>query len=208
MRIYDSNGIEKNEQIFGGSYEAYKHTGAAGIEMWFCAGAVNNTALTTGAPSGNAIRALPFISAARGGVVDRLAINVTTLTTGSGIIGIYENTNDWTLYPSGLIYQTPQVSTTTTGTKVTATSIILRPGKLYWMVYWNNAGATLRSLAVGGCYNVLGFRNDLPTTPTIGYSYGRTYPAGITPSLPAIFPLGAQPILAVPIPGIFYRYAA
>lgn len=208
MKIFDINGFEKDGEINGTSYESFKHVGAAGQEIWFCAGATNNTALTTGAPSGNNIRVIPFIAPGRGGVLDRLAVNVTTNSAGSGIIGIYENTNDWTLYPSGLIYQTPQFTTGSNGTKVTSVTIRLNPGGLYWMAYWNNSGATLRALALGGIANLLGFKNSLPTTPNIGYAFGQNYPAGITPSLPSIYPLGAVPILAVPIPGLFYRYGA
>lgn len=208
MKIFDAYGFEKDGEINGTSYESFKHIGGAGQEIWFCAGATNNTALTTGATSGNVIRAIPFIAPGRGGILDRLAINVTANSAGSGIIGIYENTNDWTLYPSGLIYQTPQFTTGSNGIKTTSVTVRLNPGQLYWMTYWNNSSATLRALALGGIVNLLGFNSNLPTTPNIGYAYGMTYPVGITPSLPAIFPLSAVPVLAVPIPGLFYRYGA
>lgn len=208
MRLFDANGLEKNDNVLGASLDSFKHCGGSSQEFWYAAGSANCTALTTGAPSGNAIRVFPFISPARGSYIDRLAVNITTGLMGSGLIGVYKNTNDWTLYPSGLLFQTPHIQTATAAVKTNITKIPIEPGKLYWLAYWNTSSATMRANALAGMWPLLGMASSLGTTPVVGLSYGQTMSTGISVppiNLPSIFPLGARPITAVPLPALFYR---
>lgn len=209
MKIFDNSGNEKNIFLNTSSMESFRSVGGV-LNTLYIAGQQNCLALTTGAPSGNALRAIPFVAPSRGAVIDILTVNVTTALHGSGIMGVYNNTSPWILYPSGLIGQGIYFQTGSTGAKSSNVAIKLDPGQLYWIVYWNTSAATLRSLALGGCSNYLGLASSLTTTPTVGWSYGMTLSTGISfPmfNLPSNFPLGASPIIAVPVPGLFYRYS-
>lgn len=203
-KIYGSDGGEKPSKVYmSRDVNAYKQSTTGGIEMWYLATAGSNgNALTTGAPSANVLRAFPFIAPSRPSTLDRLGINVTTGLAGSGIIGIYKNTSDTIIYPSGLIAETSMFSTSSTALVKQTVSIALEAGKLYWGTYINNAAATLRGLQVGGMTSFLGYDDTLGTLVNLGYSVNLAFPA----SMPTTFPTGASFITAAPIPCIFLRY--
>ena len=168
-------------------------------DRWYCAGIDNATVLTTGAPTANVLRAMPFPKY-RQRTLDRIAINVTTLTAGNARLGIYAD--DGNCYPGSRILDAGAVDTGTTGVKALTISQVLTPG-LYWLVLVSNAASTIRALSVGGAIPILGLANDLSTAPGVGWSVAFTYAA-----LPATFPADAAAITAVPIPAIFVRFSA
>lgn len=184
------------------------HTGGAGLERWYAAGQVNATALTTGAPTANVLRAFPLIVPRRTFTWDRIAFNVTTFAAGNARIGIYKNVDDHaTIYPGSLYFDSGSISTGTNGVK-TATpalgfnGVSTSYGHLAWLVIVGDAAPTVRCQSVGGMLPI-GNDNTLPTTPSVGLSVAHAYAA-----LPGTFPAGAAEITAAPIPSIYVRYSA
>ncbi len=167
-------------------------------EVWYTA-PITGTALTTGAPSANVLRAIPFITSRRI-TLDSIAINVTTAATGYTRLGIYADNGN--VYPGSLIIDAGAVDTGTTGVKALTINVTLDPG-LYWLVAVSNAAPTIRAFAVGSLIPVLGYASGLGTAASFGYSVAFTYG-----TLPSTFPSGAALITAAPIPAIFVRLSS
>jgi hypothetical protein len=207
--VLDAAGSRKTsiQTIAGGSFTWYQHVnGGTGLSRYQIAGMANATALTTGAPSANNLRALPFVAPARGGVIDQLAFNVTTLLAGNARIGLYKNTADGNLYPGDLVSGTDSgsISTVTTGVKTFTVNVPLDPGRVYWLAHVCDAAATLRCLAVGGMWAALGLDSGLGTAPGFGITRAFTYAA-----LPNPFGTTSPSVIgAVPIPALAARFSA
>lgn len=182
---------------------AYKQAGTSPIEIWYIANQENCTAMTTASPSGGPMRALPFIAPARGGTLDRIAVNVTAGVVGNFRLGLYENTSQTVMYPGALISQSADLDTNVTGVNGYTLNVPLTPGQMYWLVYHCSAAATIRAMAVGGVSSLLGNSNALGTAPNIGITATQAYGA-----LPNPYPNGGAMITAVPIPAIAYRFSA
>lgn len=176
----------------------YLRYGTGAPEVWYTA-PNTGTALTTGAPSANYLRAIPFITS-RSITLDRIAINVTTAATGYTRLGIYADGGN--VYPGNLVIDAGQVDTGATGVKSLTINVTLNPG-LYWLVAVSNAAPTIRAFAVGSLIPVLGYGSALGTAASFGYSVSYTYS-----TLPATFPSGASLITATPIPAIFVRLSS
>ena len=181
---------------------AYRAKGST-LNQWFSS-PNTGTALTTGAPTVNNLRAIPFV-VSKVITIDQMAINVTTVGaggTGNARIGIYEDNGN--SYPGALIVDAGTNITTSTGVKTFTTGlpVTLDPG-LYWLVYVHNnttTAPTIRSFAVASLIPVLGYASTLPTNQQFGWSVAFTFAA-----LPATYPTGAVAITAIPIPAIFVR---
>ncbi len=178
---------------------AYKSKGST-LNQWYSS-PNTGTALTTGAPTVNRLRAIPFV-VSKVMTVDQMAVNVTTAGTASNVrVGIYaDNGNN---YPGALVVDAGTAVTTSTGVKTFTTGlpVTLDPG-LYWLAHTadGSAAATLRTFAVASLHPVLGYASTLPTNAQFGWDVSRTYAA-----LPNPFTAGAAAITAVPIPAIFVR---
>lgn len=177
---------------------AYRAKGST-LNQWFTS-PTTGTALTTGAPAANTLYAIPFI-VSKVMTIDTLAINVTTLGSGSTPrVGIYaDNGNS---YPGALVADAGTQSGATTGVKSYTTNlpVTLDPG-LYWLAYVTNATApTIRTFAVASMNPVLGFPSTLGTAANLGWSVAFTFGA-----LPSTFTAGGAGITAVPIPAVFVR---
>jgi hypothetical protein len=181
--------------------EAYQHSGSGGAgAVYYIANCVQMTALNTGAPSANVMRAMPFIAPARGGTITELAFNVTTGAVGDYRIGIYTNTADDELYPDMLLLDTGSISTATTGVKTASAALALDAGRLYWMVVVGDAAPTIRTITVNNCSDILGYSTAMGTAGNVGISLAFTYGA-----LPDPFGAGGSYITAAPIPAIAYK---
>lgn len=176
-------------------YDSLRLVGAT-KDRWYTS-PITGTALTTGAPTANVLRAIPFI-VPKTITVDRIAINVTTLLTGNVRFGIYRDNGLG--YPGSLVLDGGAVSTATAGVKSVAINQVLNGGQLYWLAIVSSAAATLRCFSVASMNPILGFDNTLGTAPGLFYSVAFTYAA-----LPATFTAGATFGTAVPIPAIFVR---
>lgn len=159
------------------------------------------TALGTGAPTANILRAIPFI-VAKTMTIDQMAMNVTTAVAGAARIGIYaDNGNN---YPGALVVEATsvtQIDTGLAGVRIASGGlpVILQPG-LYWLAIVSNAAPTIRTFVVASMLPVLGYASALPTNAQFGWSVALTYAA-----MPATFSAGGAPITAIPIPAIFVR---
>jgi hypothetical protein len=185
-------------------YQEYQHvSGGSGISCYYIAGATGASALTTGAPTANVLRAFPFTCPARGGTIDQLAFNVTTLLSGNARIGIYANTSAGNLYPGALIAGSGDIATGTAGVKTFATTQVLSAGQVYWLAYVSSSAATLRCLALASMPPFLGLPMAFGTAWQVGISRAFTYGA-----LPNPFGAGGAGITAIPIPALAYRLSA
>jgi hypothetical protein len=185
-----------------------RQVGTSPFERWYVAGQANATALTTGAPSANVLRAIPFI-ATKNHTIDRIAVQVTTLLAGKGRYAIYSPTSDTNLYPSALVLDPlTEIDTGTTGMKAVTISQALTAGNLYYFCYASNAAATLRALSVAGMIALVGQDTALATATGVGFSAAWTYASPPT-AMPATFPTASQAVIvAVPIPAIGLRLSA
>ena len=165
-------------------------------DRWYTS-PINGNALTTGNPTANTLRAVPFI-VPKTIVVDRLAVNVTTLLAGNIRLGIYRDNGLG--YPGALVLDAGATSTATAGVKAFIINQTLTGGQLYWLAAVSDAASTLRCFTVAGMTPILGFDNTLGTAPGLYYNVALTYGA-----LPATFTAGATFGTAIPIPAIFVR---
>ena len=198
-----TQALEGVDQTNDRDISSFRHTGAT-LEANYIAGTINCSALTTGAPTANVLRAFPLVAPRRGGTIDRIAINVTTAVAGNAIVGIYDSLDHPSkLYPGRLLEGSSSISTGSTGIKSLALSRSLTGGALYWLVHVGSAAPTLRCCPVGAMSPILGLGSALGTAPSVGISVAHTFAA-----LPAIFPIGGAYITAVPIPAIAARFSA
>lgn len=183
------------------SAEAYQHSGANGAgAVYYIANSVQNTALSTGAPSANTMRAVPFVAPARGGTISEVAFNVTAGVAGNCRVGIYSNSADDNLYPDALLFDSGSISVAANGVKTAAASIDLSPGRLYWAVIVGDAAPTIRTLSVNNCGTILGYGTAMGTAGNVGVSLAFTYAA-----LPDPFGSGGAYITAAPVPALAYK---
>jgi len=176
----------------------YRRAGTGAPEQWDSSPTAGS-ALTTGAPSANVLRAIPFI-VSRETVLDRIAVAVTNAKNGSARLGIYEDNGN--LYPGALMLDAGEISTTPTGTKILNINETLTGNKLYWLAVVGSNNPTMRCLNPAYTISLLGFPSSLSANPGLGYSVGFNYAA-----LPQDFPGSAGIVNAAPVPAIFVRLA-
>ncbi len=193
--VLTSNGTSWTSSAPVKSATGYRRSGATAPERWYTA-PTTGTALTTGAPSANTIRAIPFV-VEENITIDRIAVNVTTLLAGNVRLGIYNDNGN--LFPGTRLLDAGASSTATTGVKAITINQTLTPG-LYWLVSVGSSAPTIRCFAVASMIPIMGYDNTLGTAPGLYYTNAFTYAA-----LPATFPATATVGTAVPIPAIFVR---
>jgi hypothetical protein len=192
----------------GSGVTDYRHAGGSSLEVWYIANNSSQFAGTTGAPTVNVLRALPFIAPSRGGVLDRIGFNVTTVAVGSAArIGLYQSLDDANLYPGTLLFDSGSIATdagTTKTATLTAAQGTLYPGRLYWLaIVTGTLAPTLRCLSMAQITPILGADNTFGTAFNVGISVAHAFAA-----LPATFTAGGAMMQAVPIPALFYRFSA
>lgn len=205
MIIYDSNGkIKETQRVAKSLPYFYPQYGSNGLTQIFIAGQIFCAATANSNLTSNIIYAIPIIAPPRVTKVIGIQYQVQSAAAGkSGILGLYTNTGEATLYPSGLIWMSNPTNHTA-GVKLSNTSIILEPGKLYWAVYNSNNNTQIRVIARGGTINLLGFDERLHPSPNMGYIYTYTFDE----NLPNPFPTGASILShqANNMPAIGFRF--
>lgn len=200
LHIFDGSTWKLDQR----SFDSFRHTGGASLEAWYYANCVNSTAMTTGAPTANVLRALPFVSPARGGTLDRLGFIVTSGVSGNARIGLYSNSNEsTTLYPGALLNDSGNISVTASAVKTYTLSRALAPSSLYWLAIVSDVAPTIRCLTLANCSHLLGEANTFPGTPNVGISVAHAFAA-----LPSTFTAGGAMISATPVPGLLMRFSA
>lgn len=189
----------------GRGVDSFRHTGGSGLEVWYIANCTSSNAPTTGAPTANVLRAMPFIAPARGGVLDRLGYNITGSVAGNTRVGLYQSLDDATIYPGALLFDSGSIANSAAVKTATLTAAqgTLFPGRLYWIAIVGDAAPTIRSLQIASCGHLLGADNTFGTPLNAGISVAHAYAA-----LPATFTAGGAMITAVPIPALYYRFAS
>jgi hypothetical protein len=152
---------------------AFDHVTILGTDQYYTACGPHAVAAGSGVPALNMLTFFPFYSI-YGGVVDRLALNVTTVggPLSRARIGVYDSNLD-TRLPTRLIIESGSFNTVASpGLKVAVIEKSLTPVTLYWVaaLFGNNAPTV--SLISGG--GVLGWSNDATTRYT-GVTSPRLY---------------------------------
>lgn len=175
----------------------YRRSGTSAPEAWYTT-SVTAAAATTGAPTENVLRAIPFV-VPKTITLDRIAISVTNNKAGNARLGIYED--DGNVYPGALILDAGVINTGgANGIKTLTIDQTLTGNKLYWLVIVGSNNPTIRCFTMANMMVIQGFTSDLNAAPGVGYSVAYVYGA-----LPATFPASATYITASPIPAIFVR---
>lgn len=190
--------------------ESYRQVGTSPLESWYLGGSSGaGAALTTGAPTVGSFFLVPFIEQ-RGGTLDRIAFNVTTVgaANSKARCGIYNSTSQTNLYPSTLLVDGGEFDTSSvggTGVKAATISQALTKNKLYWFVFiCGTAAPTIRAMNTGNVDSrILGFDNTLGTAANFGLTLAGAYGA-----LGASFSAGASFLTTGPLPAIFVRYSS
>jgi len=179
----------------------YRKYGTDIPEGWYTAPCVATT-FTTGSPTANLMRAIPFICP-KTITLDRISVNVTTGATGKARLGIYKaGTN---INPVDLILDAGEVDTAVLGTKTITINQTLEGNNLYWLTYVSNAVIAVRCFSVASLISILGY-SEIGTTPWYAVATSWTYQSPPT-SLPN--PFGSiQGLVAAPIPIIRVRLSA
>lgn len=200
--IYTPDGLPMLGSSRGSSYEDFVHKGTS-PKRYMVAGIAGGTAGTTGTLALGTIYALPFIVGPFGGVIDELAISVTTAATAGGVLrlGIYDNSNDSkVIQPKNLLYGSGDIADTTTGVKTQAVNLVTNPNSLLWIVAACGVAAPgVRALAVAACVPILGVDSAFGTAFGIGWTNTFTYGA-----FPNPFPVSPTPTVlsATPVPAL------
>ena len=183
----------------------YRHIGTEYLYIGGCMTQppASASGLTTVAPTFGNMRAVPFMSG-RGGVIDRIAFNVTVAVASSvARVGIYTATSAENLYPDSLVIDGGEHATSSIGAKTATISQPLQPNTLYWFVHLGGVGSpTILGLGAGSCMSLLGRPSTLGANTSTNLTVAQTYGA-----LPASFPSGAA-VASSTIPLIVVRYSA
>ena len=193
-----TNSVSNNNSVTISNY----HTSLSGIESWYAAGKINSHTIDVLTITINTLYAMPFFLS-KTQVLDRLAFNITgSALTKYARIGIYK-TNGSSFYPTDLVYDSGQISTSPSGVKNASTvlSISLIPG-LYWFALICNGTPAVSSLKKDEAFPVFGTTSLLSGDPGVGLSKAYTFAA-----LPSSFPSGATAI-TIEIPAIFARFSS
>jgi len=212
MIIYSRAGLA-NQASRPREWNDFRQVSGSGvaIETWYVAGNGNAVALGAGGVPGNTLLyAIPFLAPSRGGRLDGVGINCTTLSVGSTVkLGIYDSVSHQ-LYPKTLLYSgsTP-LDTGSTGVKTyTDLAVELEPGEMYFAAYAQSANTTqaVRNLVAANWDPLLGHTGVVATTTfVVGYSVSNTY----SNPLPVTYP-GSPTVLissSTIIPAIYLRYS-
>lgn len=186
--------------------EWFRQVGTSPLERWYGNMHVQTNGMTTASVATGTLYAYPFISG-RGGTLDRIAFNVTTVGGAGSVarVGIYTATSDTNLYPDALVVDGGEQNTNaSTGVKSSNINISLTPNKLYWLVFLCGTSApVVRGLQVSSMQNILGLDNTLSTANGQGLTVAQAYGA-----LHATFPGSATVLTSTPHPLIAVRYSA
>jgi hypothetical protein len=135
---------------------------------------------------GGDIYAVPFVAPARGGVLDRIGISLTSgIAGGTARLGIYENVSPPALYPGALLLDAGTVSLASAVPVYATISQALVPGRLYWLAFIPSATVFMQSLQTYATSTLLGMDSTLAAgAAEYTYTIGNT-------TLPSTFAGGA-----------------
>lgn len=145
---------------------------------------------STGVPAVGDLYAFPFLECYNG-TIDQIGINVTVSGTNPAALvryGIYTSEGPSNLAPGGLLFDSGDIATTSTGAKLTTISpaLTLEAGKIYWLsVIYGTQAPTVTTFSSG--WHFFGRNTNFNAQfgwQKVGFGYG---------ALPATFPIIPQP---------------
>lgn len=187
----------------------YRQAGTSPLELWYpMTLPTGGDSVGTSIVSGNLMVMIPFPTG-RGGVLDRIAIRVTSAATAGGRaqLGLYLPTSESNIYPGALLADYGEVVTDSTGIKSVTIDESLPADSLIWGCAWFGAYATNPTMRTAPIRShsafLMGTDNTLDVPSWISLSKSHTYAVG----LPDPAPSGLTP-LVYNTPQIFVRYSA
>lgn len=131
--VFDSLRVVRDHNIAEAQERFRRTKGQIGFDCFYMS-TLPVYSTSTGAPTLNEIRCLPFFSG-RGGVVDRIAFDCTVVGgAGSKLrLGIYDADQD-SLYPTALLADSGEIDgTVATGVRAFPINVTMQPSRLYWL---------------------------------------------------------------------------
>jgi hypothetical protein len=161
-----------------------------GNNSWYTMPCTSAGVTTGGTPAKDRIWAVPFI-APRAVTLDRIAVYVRTVVAGGLIrLGIYNDPDDGTLYPSGLLLDAgAQDGSVANIGGALVINQALSAGKLYWLAVITSTATTMAVWEWNNLwlYPILGYDMlNSPFPPQFGWTKAQAYGA-----LPDPFPASA-----------------
>ena len=145
------------------------------------------------------LRAFPFL-VTQPFTSDQLVFSVATASTGSVVLGIYNNNN---FRPSSLNAASVPVSTDVAAVYANSFAIQLSAG-IHWLAYNSSSPAALRALNISAQIPLTHLTSLAPGGVVTGVTASRTYDG----SLPAVFPAAFTFLTNSPSPIILLRRSA
>lgn len=177
----------------------FRKYGTTDYEAWFTSPKAG-TLTVPSALVANRLYAMPFI-VPKNITVDRIGVQVTTLSTTTARLGIYSDNGN--CYPGSLLLDAGTIDVTSTGAKTIMINQALAAG-LYWLVIICAATPSIACIATAAVISILGHASaNLNAAQNMGLYVAQTYG-----TLPGTFPASPTMITAAPIPAIFVRLSA
>lgn len=131
----------------GGGNSKYPHAGTTDLEIWYSPLHAVGDRTISNFNSAN-IRAVPFVAPGRGGTLDRIAIEITSIAAANNMrLGLYNSKGSGNIYPDELIVDSGDLSTGSLGQVAHTISEALVAGEVYWLALISSATIGVRALA-------------------------------------------------------------
>lgn len=165
---FDGSPMSAILQPFDRDISYWRQVGTS-PERWYLGGCLTCQFATTVFATTLAQMVLVPLPESRGGVLDRIGIQVNTTSAGRSIrLGIYQATSNTDLRPSKLVLDAGTVPVTA-GVQSLAISQQLMPGTLYWLALLPDAGAlSLVGINQQALWNIGGFSNGFASPVSFG----------------------------------------
>ena len=170
--------------------------------VWYVAGQISATALSTAVPPINSANCFPFVTT-KHLKVDSLGVNVTIAGSVTTVqqLAIYTNSADECLFPFQCVASSGVVNNSNLGIFAFNPGVVLTANNLYWFAYMIGRSAmTVRGVPVAAAFPILGNNSGLGTAPGLGY---QIFLNALT-SFPATMP-GSGNVVVVPYAAIGAR---
>ena len=179
------NAVSKDFNYY---YQARSNNFATAVPSpkMYIASVCNATALATAAVNINSAQFVPFLTT-NNLKIDTMACNVTIAGSATTQIqlGIYTNSADYVLFPFQAVATSAFLTGSNLGLVAFNPGIMLSANNLYWFSYLVvKSAVTLRSVAVGGAWPILGADSGMGTAQGVGYQIFVNTSTGFPSTIP------------------------
>lgn len=154
---------------------------------WMPAGGITATALGTGSPSANNLRATPMMGPLKGTIITKIAVCQQSVTAGNMRMGLYRSINRAEPYPGARIVDGGAQACNAAQVYEWTVSAHVEAGEVVWLVHLHDAAPTMY-IWNGGQMAQFGWPSP-PSTLNHGCVLTSALAYG---ALPASFPAGAS----------------